>query len=242
MQGTLEQAIEAVVGETVRVDGSGRTDAGAHATAQVIAFSTESALSPAVLGRAINAHLPLDIALTRVEDVAPDFHPRYDAQSRVYRYLIWNRPVRSPFWLGRAAHVSYPLDERRMHQALQQLLGQRDFGAFVAANAPADRTRTLYNASCRREGDLVIVELEADGFLKQMVRAMVGTVIQVGGGKLSIADFLTLATSGDRRKTGPTAPAAGLYLARVNYADSTEQTNGGLAETDRGFSRREETA
>jgi tRNA pseudouridine38-40 synthase len=242
VQGTVERAIEAVVGEPVRVDGSGRTDAGAHAAAQVIAFSTESGLSPAVLGRAINAHLPRDIAVTQVEEAAPGFHPRHDAQSRVYRYLIWNRPVRSPFWQGRAAHVSFPLDVQRMHQALQQIVGRRDFGAFVAANAHGSRTRTLYHASCRREGDLVIVELEADGFLKQMVRAIVGTLIRVGGGRLDLPDFRRVADSGDRAQAGPTAPAEGLYLAGVNYGYSTEQTSGEPARSGGGRGRREETA
>lgn len=220
MQGEIEKAIEAVTQEAVGVVGSGRTDAGAHAYGQVIAFSTRSMLPAEVLCRAMNARLPEDIAVTSAEDIALDFHPRYDATSRVYRYLIWNRTIRSPFWLGRAAHVRPRLDERIMDQAARRLCGHRDFSAFVPATIEGSRRRTMYRAECRREGDLVIVELEANGFMKQMVRAIVGTLIQLGLGKIDLSEYLTILASGDRTLSGATAAAAGLYLVRVNYDES----------------------
>jgi len=217
VQGTLEGAIAAVTGETVKIVGSGRTDAGAHALRQVIAFSTHSPLPAAVLCRAVNAHLPDDIAVTSVCDVDPSFHPRYDASSRVYRYLVWNRSVRSPFWTGRAAHVPYRLDEGVMGQAAASLVGARDLAAFVPAAIRRDTRREIYRAACWREGDLLLIELEANGFMRQMVRAIVGTLLEVGLGKMAPSDFERILLSGDRRRAGRTVPAAGLYLMNVRY-------------------------
>lgn len=219
VQQVLEMAIANVTGEAVRVLGSGRTDAGAHAVGQVIAFSTESALPIAAFLRALNAHLPDDINVTSTEDVALSFHPRYDALRRTYRYLIWNRPVRSPFWLGRSAHVRPPLDVDRMDKAARHLIGDHDFGAFVAAAATPNRRRTMQRAHCWREADVVIVELEASGFMRQMVRAIAGTLIDVGLGKLDVLDFERILLSRDRARAGETAPACGLYLFRVSYPE-----------------------
>ncbi len=217
MQATLESAISRITGEKVVVFGSGRTDAGAHAFGQVVAFSTASALPADTIRRALNATLPFDIAVTYATEVAPSFHPRYHARSRTYRYIIWNRPVRSPFWQGRAAHVRQPLDASYMNHALQQLLGSHDMGAFVPKRTTGNRNRTIYSASCCREGNLVIVDIEASGFMRQMVRAIVGTAIDVGRGAIDAAVFHRVLSAANREHAGDTAPACGLYLLSVNY-------------------------
>ena len=220
MQATLEQAIAAATQENVRVAGSGRTDAGAHALRQIVAFSTSCSLPPEVLGRAINEHLPDDIAVTSVAEVAASFHPRYDASRRVYRYQIWNRPVRSPFWVGRAAHVKYPLDQERMNEAAAILVGEHDFSSFVPAILGGSRTREVYRAECWRSGHLVIVELEGTGFMRQMIRSIVGTLVRVGAGKMEVAELSEILASRDRALAGNTMPAAGLYLMDVIYPES----------------------
>lgn len=222
MQATLEQAIGAVTQERVTLVGSGRTDAGAHALQQVVAFSTSSRLTSEVLRRAINAHLPRDIVVTDAREVAAHFHPRYDASSRIYRYLIWNRPVRSPFWEGRAAHVPQTLDEGAMRHAATLLLGERDFSSFVPVSYARIRTRTMYRVDCRRQGDLVVVELEASGFMRQMVRAIVGTLIWVGLGRIDAAEFQRIVDSADRTAAAQTAPAHGLYLQSVVYPEGND--------------------
>lgn len=217
MQETLEKAIEVVTREKVKVTGSGRTDAGAHALGQVIAFSTGSTLSVARLGQAINVNLPKDVAVTSVRDVDDSFHPRFDATKRIYRYLIWNRSVRSPLWHGRAAHVKYPLDERLMSEAAKHLIGEHDFAAFVPSNLREHRARTLYRIECRREVDLVVVEVEGNGFRRQMIRSIVGTLIRVGRGQIQSTQLLQILQSKDRTMAAETAPAYGLYLMDVIY-------------------------
>jgi tRNA pseudouridine38-40 synthase len=229
VQGTLEAAIERVTGEPAVVIGAGRTDAGAHALGQVVAFSTASILPVGTLRHALNAHLPADIRLLRVGEGAQTFHPRYDAVSRRYRYLIWNRETASPFWTGRAAFFRRRLNVERMNNAAAGLVGEHDFSAFVASTAVGSRVRTMHAASVGRDGDLVIVELEANGFMQQMVRSIVGTLILVGSGKLAVEDITAILQSRDRSLAGTTAPAHGLYLVDVRYpaassAATTQQT------------------
>jgi tRNA pseudouridine38-40 synthase len=222
VQAALEQAIGKVTQEDeVKLVASGRTDAGAHALQQVVAFSTGSRLAPDVLRRAVNAHLPRSIAVTHVQEMPADFHPRYDATSRIYRYLIWNRPVRSPFWEERAAHVPRPLNETAMQRAASLLVGQHDFGAFVPVNHVGSRRRMMYRAECRREGALVILELEASGFMRQMVRTIAGTLIWVGLGQIDSAEFQRILQSADRTAAAQTAPARGLYLHSVLYPEGS---------------------
>lgn len=226
VQSVLQRAIQNVTGEPTTVVASGRTDAGAHALAQVIAFRSATNLTTEVLGRAINAHLPDDITVTSVAEAKLGFHPRFDALSRTYRYLIWNRSTPSPFWVGRSAFVRPRLDVRRMNEAAQLLQGTHDFGAFVASSASGDRTRTMYSARCWREDDLVAIELEATGFMQQMVRAIAGTIIQVGLGRLTIDEFAVILASTDRTRAAETAPACGLYLREVHYeAQQTSATD-----------------
>jgi tRNA pseudouridine38-40 synthase len=220
VQATLEGALSRVTQEDIHVIGSGRTDAGAHAVFQVVAFSTESGLRAAVLQRAANAILPRDVVITGARDVAESFHPRFDARSRVYRYVIWNRPVRSPFWEGRGAHIKPHLDESAMNRALYHVKGRCDFGSFVPANFHGSRERTVWEARCWRDGWTVSVEIEAEGFMRQMVRSIVGTLIDVGRGKIDVDEFKRIVLARDRTQAGRTAPAHGLYLVSVRYQDS----------------------
>lgn len=222
VQATLEDALSRVTQEDIHVVGSGRTDAGAHALCQVVAFSTETKLRPEVLQRAANALLPRDVVISRAREVAGDFHPRFDARSRIYRYLIWNRPVRSPFWEGRGAHVKPHLDEAAMNRAIQCLHGRRDFASFVPANFSGARERMVWAARCWRDGSTVLIEIEAEGFMRQMVRSIVGTLIDVGRGKIDETEFRRIVQACDRTQAGKTAPAYGLYLVSVQYGDMDE--------------------
>lgn len=206
----------------MRTDASGRTDAGAHALGQVVAFSTVSTLPVATLRRAINVHLPFDIAVAEVAEAAPTFNPRRDARSRTYRYLIWNRSVRSPLWHGRAAHIRQPLDECAMHEAAQALIGNHDFSSFVPVRQAGSRIRRVDRAACSREGDLITFEIQGSGFMRQMIRSMAGTLIRVGLGKMTVREVADVVASRTRTEAGDTAPAHGLYLVEVRYAPDSD--------------------
>lgn len=234
VQGILEQAIERITGESSAVIGSGRTDAGAHALGQVVAFSTGSGLSAETLRRALNAHLPADVRVVSVHEADADFNPRFDAVARHYRYLIWNREPASPFWNGRAAFVRLPVDVEGMNEAAQALVGEHDFTAFVASTASGSRVRTMYSASVHRDGHLVVIELEANGFMQAMARSIAGTLMLVGRGTLRPADMATILSSRNRSLAGETAPAHGLYLVDVRYpaASSAATTQHTFKETE----------
>jgi len=217
--------------EDIQVAGSGRTDAGAHAVSQVVAFTTSSALPAETMRRAANAVLPRSIALVEARDAVPSFHPRVDARSRTYCYLIWNRATRSPFWEERATHVKRLLDESTMNAAAQYLVGLHDFSTFVPNALEGQRVRRIDRAVCRRDRDLVMVELQGSGFMRQMVRSMAGTLVRVGLGKMTSAEFSDVLRSGERKAAGDTLPACGLYLVDVQYNSVAEQRD----ITDRGL-------
>jgi tRNA pseudouridine38-40 synthase len=225
VQAILERSIFAVTQEQVQLVGSGRTDAGAHAACQVVAFSTSSALPPDALTRAINAHLPDDVVVASTNETSSDFNPRRDAVSRTYRYLIWNRPVRSPFLHGRTAHVRRHLQHQVMDEAIRCLIGRRDMSTFIPVQTKGSRERTIYDARCWRSGELVTVQVEATGFMRQMVRAIVGTLVRVGLGHVSPAQFEDLVAAKNRTFGGDTAPAAGLYLVKLRYSDHTVESD-----------------
>lgn len=228
VQAALESAILAVTGESVTLSTAGRTDAGAHACRQVSAFTTDSSLPANVMRGALNAHLPRDIAVTTVTDVQESFNPRYDAVSRTYRYLILNREARSPFWEARAWHIRSALDVSAMHAAAQFLVGRTDLGSFVPKSKPGSKVRTVFGAVCAREGDLVSIELRASGFMKQMTRAIVGTLVDIGLHRRDGAGFRSLIAAGDRSLAAPTAPACGLYLVDVQYDYQNDNQAPGL--------------
>ncbi len=223
VQGELERVLGEICGEPVRVTGAGRTDAGVHARGQVIDFRTASALDGADLERGVNALLPEDIAITSVETAAEDFHARFSARWRTYEYRIRNAPTRDPLQ-ARYEHQLWPmLDLDAMRAASALLVGRHDHAAFAAGQAGE---RDVRRAEWSRDGDVLRFEIEANAFLRGMVRGIVGTLIWVGRGKMSAERFGEVISSRDRAQAGPSAPARGLCLAAVSYEGPERQTGG----------------
>jgi len=219
VQDVFEAAIEQVTGARLRVAASSRTDAGVHALGQVASARIETRLAPAALQRALNHHLPADVAVRAVEPAADDFHARYSATGKLYGYRVWNAPTRSPLLAARTHWVPRSLDVPAMAQAAEAFLGQHDFAALQAAGSEVKSSvRTLQRLDVEREasGELVF-SVAGDGFLRHMVRNLVGTLLEVGAGQRAVESIAELLACGDRRRAGPTAPAKGLTLVRVFY-------------------------
>jgi tRNA pseudouridine38-40 synthase len=217
IQGELEQAILAVTGQPATVIGAGRTDSGVHALGQVIAFDLSWKHGPDTLLRAMNANLPQEIAVNRLEVADKNFHPRYDATRRAYEYHIYNRPVRSPLRHTRSWHVPRPLDEQAMNQAAATLIGVRDFATFGQPPQGENTVREIFRAYWDRQEELLIFHIEANAFLFRMVRSLVGTMKVLGEGSWTVSDFMGALAACDRRRAGQTAPPQGLFLVSVNY-------------------------
>ncbi len=218
VQGALEEAIRRVTGETVRVIGAGRTDAGVHAVGQVANFRCQSQMPVERLPLALNAHLPRQIVVREAFEVPVAFHARFHAAAKVYRYLIWNRRVISPFWGRYAWHIPVPLDVTAMAVAAERLVGRHDFRAFRASGSSVrSSVRTVYRCQVGRQGPWVVLTVEADGFLYHMVRIMAGTLVEVGRGRQPPGWVAEVLASGNRDRAGPTAPAHGLWLVKVKY-------------------------
>lgn len=225
LQGTLEAALAKINGETIRVTASGRTDSGVHALGQVVSFDTESPLSPDVFQRALNAELPHDIAVLDAVEARPGFHAIREAVRKRYRYLLHDGPVLDVFRRQYAWHYRQRLDAEAMHRAAQSLLGTHDFRSFESAwPQRTTSVRTISDISFRRgfdrDDDLVALEVEANGFLYNMVRAIVGTLVEVGRGNRPEGWPAEVLAAQDRRVAGMTAPAHGLFLVRVEYERS----------------------
>jgi tRNA pseudouridine38-40 synthase len=219
IQGMIEEKLTLLTGETIHLIGSGRTDAGVHALGQIAHFKTRSKLDVRSIQRALNSLLPPDIGIQRAEEVEEGFHARKHSQSKVYEYQILNRNLRSVFHRGHAWHIPQELDLGEMKRATQRLMGEHDFSSFRSVGSP---TRTAVRRVIRAEwrksrGGLLRFEIEANGFLKQMVRAIIGTLVEVGKGKISSEEFQRILDSKDRKSAGPTAPAHGLFLKEVKY-------------------------
>jgi len=219
IQGVIEEKLARLTGETVHLAGSGRTDAGVHAFSQVASFKTKSRMDVHTMQKALNSLLPSDIVIKQVEDVEERFHARKGARSKVYEYRILNREIRSVFDRGYAWHLPRRLDLREMRKATLHLIGEHDFSSFRSTGTPTrTQVRKVERAEWRRSrSGLIRFEIEANGFLKQMVRAIVGTLVEVGKGKVSADGFQKILASKDRRTAGPTAPAHGLFLKEVKY-------------------------
>ncbi len=218
IQATLEAAIRDIAGEPAEVVGAGRTDAGVHALGQVARFATTSRIPADRLPAALNVHLPPDIRVLEAHEVAEAFHPRYDAVARTYRYDILNRPAPSALDRLRAYHIPEPLDAGAMGEALAPFPGRHDFAAYQAAGSrPKTTVCTVREAAWVREGNRLSLVITADRFLRHMARTLVGTMVRVGTGRLpggAPGEFLS---DPDNQRTGPTAPAHGLYLLKVEY-------------------------
>ena len=220
VQGTLERVLRRIVQEPVRVIGSGRTDAGVHALAQVAHVKTQSAISCERLRRSLNQLLPSDIAVTGVEDVEPTFHARFAARSKHYRYRIATGAVVSPFARRYVHHVPVPLKTALMRREAAGLRGRHQFGSFArqeGGGKPTDRTIT--HVALRRRNDELHLDLEGNGFLHTMVRSIAGTLIDIGRGRLPPGTIQRLLHHPAREHVGTTAPARGLTLVGVSYEE-----------------------
>jgi tRNA pseudouridine38-40 synthase len=225
IQGLLEDALRDLDGRDVTVVGAGRTDAGVHAFAQVASFTLVRETSPDVVVRSLNAKLPPEIRVRSAEDVPGSFHARFNATSKRYRYRLWNADVLNPFERAYVWHVSGPLDVAAMAEAARFVEGRHDFAAFAAAGgAPGPTERVIaLSTVARNEDGLVTYEVEGDGFLRYMVRAIVGTLVDVGRGRHGPEWMREVIASRDRSQAGQTAPPHGLFLVRVGYADSRDR-------------------
>jgi tRNA pseudouridine38-40 synthase len=218
VQGLLEQAFEALDGRPVAVAGAGRTDAGVHALAQTASVPLARAIDPASLVAAINARLPPTVRVLSAVEVADTFHARFDAKTKIYRYRIWNADVIPPFERLYAWHVTTPLDVVAMGAAARLLDGRYDFTAFQGTGAEAHTAeRTVLRSTVVRTGDLTTYDICGDGFLRHMVRSIVGSLVEVGRGKQPASWMTDVLASRDRARAGQTAPARGLFLVSVEY-------------------------
>jgi tRNA pseudouridine38-40 synthase len=224
IQGTLASAIGRLTGEKVLPQGSGRTDAGVHALAQVATFSTASPMPVENFVKALNDVLPAAVRVLEATEAPADFHARKSAWAKTYRYRILREPTCSPFLARYVWHFPYPLDEETMKAAAEVVGGEHDFASFAAVDPERRReeeeisnVRTIYSSIWERVRGELIYTVRGSGFLHHMVRNLVGTFILVGKGNVSIGQLRETLEARDRSKAGPTAPARGLYLVSVEY-------------------------
>jgi tRNA pseudouridine38-40 synthase len=227
VQGSLSDAIERITGEKIWPHGSGRTDAGVHAIAQVSSFQTTSSIPSDNLRKALNSCLPVSIRISQVEDAPADFHARYSAKAKTYDYRIHHAEICPPFSVRYVHHHPYPLDLVAMQEAARLVIGEHDFSSFAAVDpekraesdsqAPPSNLRTIFESAWRISGKELVYSVRGSGFLHHMVRNLVGTFLLVGKGTYSPADIPRILEAKDRSAAGPTAPAQGLYLVSVEY-------------------------
>lgn len=219
VQGLIEQALATIDGAPVTLHGAGRTDAGVHAMGQVASARITSAIEDWQLIRALNAHLPEAIRVTDLSTVADEFHARFSATAKTYQYRIWNGRTVPPFVRLYAWHVIEPLNLAPMEQASRAIPGEHDFAAFRSARSVNHTTiREITSAGWRREGEQTLIfEIGGKGFLRYMVRSLVGTLVEIGRGQRPAGDIARLLATPDRAQAGRTAPALGLFLMKVEY-------------------------
>ena len=236
IQALLEDALRALDGREVPVSGAGRTDAGVHALGQVASFTIARDLKPGALARALNAHLPRAIRVLFVEEASPEFHARFSARTKTYQYRLWNGEVMSPFESTYAWHVPGPLDVEAMRAAARLLEGRHDFAAFQATGSSVTTTEreifssrivdcglrigeesTIESAVRNSQSAMLIYEVTGDGFLRHMVRIVIGSLVEIGRGRQTVDWFGRAIAGRDRAGAGPTAPPHGLFLVRVEY-------------------------
>ena len=230
IQGAIGDAARTITQENVQIHGASRTDAGVHALAQVAHFKTQSALPAPEFQRALNALLPPAIRIIAAEEVGPDFHSRWQAQAKTYRYRIYRGHVLPPFEHRRALHYSGPLDEQAMAAAAREFQGEHDFTSFAASSGSEDEdrerdmVRLIYSSEiiCDLEREEIAYLVRGRSFLRYMVRKIVGTLIEVGKGRLASAEIAQSFKLRDRSRCGPTVPPEGLYLVAIEYPDPTD--------------------
>ncbi len=219
IQGEIENALMTMTGDTVTVTGSGRTDAGVHALNQTANFRCATSLTPEAFLKGLNSLLPEDIVITSCKVVPEKFHARYDVKSKVYHYRILNRLLPAAISRQYGWHIRKKLDLGAMKEALCGIIGSHDFKAFEGSGSPrASSIRCIINADfVKTDDDYLVLRIEGDGFLKFMVRNIVGTIVDVGLGKITPDDFKQILVSKNRNLAGITAPAHGLFLIEVKY-------------------------
>jgi len=229
IQAEIEKALEKIFKKKIKVEGSGRTDAGVHAIAQAANFRLDEPFDLAKLPSAMNAYLPNDISVMDAREAGKDFHARFCASKKVYRYCIVNNTVRPLFVSHLSAWVRYPLDLSKMRRASRCLLGRHDFRSFQASDRVIRKSVTrVYRIDIKKSKDggllpfigglnWVVIDIEATGFLRNMVRNIVGTLLEVGRGRIKPQDVKKILKKKDRRCAGPCAPGSGLYLLDVCY-------------------------
>ncbi|MEN6374241.1 MAG: tRNA pseudouridine(38-40) synthase TruA [Smithella sp.] len=219
IQQVLEEKIGFLTCEKVKVIGSGRTDAGVHALNQVAGFRSSTRLPAEILYRGINGLLPPDIVVKELEEVPAEFHPQYDARGKIYIYKICNKRLRPALGRNYFWFIHHPLDLTAMRQAAEYLIGRYDFSCFCATGSSVkDRTRTVKGVNITAgEDGLLEITIEAQGFLRYMVRNIVGTLVEIGRGKREPSEMKEIIDSRNRNIAGITAPACGLYLKEVKY-------------------------
>lgn len=217
IQGRIEQALSRIVQQSTAVAGAGRTDQGVHARGQVISFTTEWQHGPLALQRAINAHLPDDIAVLQLKEIKLPFHPRFDARRRAYIYQVYNAEWPSPLQRQRSWHVRRPLQVAPMNTAAQHLVGVHDFATFGQPPQGENSIRQVFAAAWERRGKMLTFTVEANAFLNRMVRSLVGSLKLVGEGAWTVEAFVDAFHACERSRAGMTAPPQGLYLISVTY-------------------------
>jgi tRNA pseudouridine38-40 synthase len=217
IQGILRSAIQKITGEQVNLVGSSRTDAGTHARRLVANFFTCSRIPPAQLVRALNSSLPRDVRVLSARRVHAGFHARHSALSKVYRYQIYRGPVLPPHLAREHCHYPYPIDVPRMQEAAKRFVGEHDFASFAAGTPEKNTIRRVFRCELKSAGRRLTFTVEGNGFLHHMVRNMVGTLLEVGRGRMSLREFQALFRNRDRTLAGFTAPAQGLILLKVRY-------------------------
>jgi len=220
LQETVEKVLYGILREKVKLIGAGRTDAGVHALAQVANFKTASAMAPQKLQLALNALLPPDIKVSAITEVAFDFHSRFHAKQKTYRYTILNRSFSDVFLRNYVfLFLRARLDVKAMQKAAKKLVGSHDFSSFKAAGYSRSKSniRIIQKLTIRKKGSFIIIEITGSGFLYKMVRGIVGTLIEIGRGKLPVESLQKILKEKKRTAAGPTAPACGLTLVKVEY-------------------------
>jgi tRNA pseudouridine38-40 synthase len=224
VQGTLASCIGRITGEKVLPQGSGRTDAGVHALAQVVTFATESLVPTANFVKALNDLLPQSVRVLEVEEVPADFHARKSARAKTYRYRIYRAAICPPFLARYVWHYPFPLNECGMERAAAFVIGEQDFTSFAAVDPergsedwPASNVRRIFSSAWERQGDELVYTVKGSGFLHHMVRNLVGTFILMGKGTLPPEGLVRIFAAHSRSAAGATAPASGLYLVNVEY-------------------------
>jgi tRNA pseudouridine38-40 synthase len=218
VQGTVRTALSTLAGTAVKISGASRTDSGVHALGQVAHFRFPDKDSIPDLGRALNAILPKDIRVVRLQKTAQHFHAQKDARKKRYEYRVYNGKVLSPFLSGRVCHIVHPLNIGEMREGARMVVGRHDFTGFAASSTTVrNRVRTIVLSELVQRGRTIVYRVEADGFLHHMVRNIMGTLLDIGLEKRDSNDILRVFRLADRRQAGATAPPEGLYLVRIWY-------------------------